>query len=71
MSFWAFILPYNARFNDPVDISDCFDDPRQMQRWHQKTRWVMTEMTAFLRWIDDWLRLAPAWIGCLCFAIRC
>ena len=48
-----------ARPDDPVDISDCFDDPRQMQRWQHKTAQVMAEMAGFLRWIDDRLRARP------------
>ena len=46
----------NVRSDDPVDVSDCFDDPRRMQRWQHKTRWVLTEMAGFLRWTDDWFR---------------
>ena len=49
----------NVRSDDPVDVSDCFDDPRRMQRWQHKTRGVLTEMAGFLRWLDDWLRAHP------------
>ena len=45
--------------NDPVDISGCFDDPRQMRRWQHKTAQVMTEMVGFLGWIDGRLRACP------------
>ena len=56
----------NVRSDDPVDISDCFDDPRQMHHWQRQTRRVMTEMAGFLRWIDDWFRPHPGTVhACL------
>ena len=56
----------NVRSDDPVDISDCFDDPRQMHHRQRQTRRVMTEMAGFLRWIDDWLQAHPGTVhACL------
>ena len=59
ISLHDYLDQLKARSDDPVDISDCFDDPCQMQRWQRKTARVMTEMVGFLRWIDDRLRARP------------
>ena len=62
ISLHGYLDHLKARSDDPADISGCFDDPRQRQRWQHKTAKVMTEMAGFLRWIDVRLRARPGMV---------
>ena len=62
VSLHDYLEDLKTRPAGPVDISDCFDDPRQMRDWQDKTARVMVEMAGFLRWIDDWLAARPGMV---------
>jgi hypothetical protein len=49
----AYLDQLDKRSNDTVDIRSCFDTVQQMQHWQARTRVVMTEMGAFLKWICE------------------
>jgi hypothetical protein len=47
----AYLDQLDYQSDQAVDITYCFDDAQQCQRWQAKTQVLMTEMVAFLHWL--------------------